>query len=319
MTFTLGRIANSVGLKSVSNSLNKKANDITNSLGTVTTEILANTVRHLRDGIDRHGGLARSNRAVLFLRTPEYSLFNKNYMSVAFGLSNGFVQSFLDDPRDIGILCETVTMPGSSLNTYDYSLMAHSQKMVSGFTNSEFSIGFIVTNDFFIPRMFKGWETSIIDRYSNRIKYKDSYTRDIYVVCYDDNNIPTYVLKIMKAFPIQQSEMTFDENDMNNYQKYTVTFSYEDFMEYSVSEMFGDLSDVVSDKLKSFSSIFENVNTSDENTLFGGKGSFGNITTEQLSNNTFNAIGNPTGTISSSELPIVKNPYNRFVKGVFQG
>lgn len=300
--FGLGKLTNSIGLGSFADSVNRKANNVTNSVGNVTSKIMANTVKDLRDGIDRHGSLARTNKFFVLLRTPESSLFNKNALSVAYGLSNGFVQSFLDDPRDIGILCESVTLPASNLNTFDYGLEGHSQKMVNGFNNTEFSMTFTVTNDYFIPRMFKGWETSIVNRKSNRIKYKDSYTRDIRVICYDDNNIPNYVLKISKAFPIQQSEMVFDKNDLNNYQRYTITFSYEDFEEYGVSELFGDLKDAVSDGLKSVTGFFNDISVDDSKKLFGG------ITSTPLPD-IFQAQGNPVGTITSSSLPVLNNQF----------
>lgn len=280
----LNKVVNGLGLGKISNTLNKTNNDVTNATGAVTTTILSNTVGHLRDAVDRKGGLSRVNKFVVFMKTPNYTLLNRDYVSVAYGLSNGFVQSFLDDVRDIGILCETATMPGSNLNTFDYGLVGHSQKMVSGFSNSEFSIGFIVTNDFFIPKMFKGWEQSIVNRKTNRIKYKDSYTRDIRIICYDDNNIPNYGLKIIKAFPIQQSEMNFDENEMNTYQKYNVTFSYENFEEYSIPDMLGDLSGAISDKLKGVSGLLENINVSDSQKLFGGD-------------------------ITSTPLPVLNNPF----------
>lgn len=299
----LNKVVNGLGLGKISNTLNKTANDVTNATGAVTTTILANTVGHLRDGIDRHGGLSRVNKFVVFMQTPNYTLLNKDYVSVAYGLSNGFIQSFLDDVRDIGILCETVTMPGSTLNTFNYGLVGHNQKMISGFSNSEFSIGFIVTNDFFIPKMFKGWEQSIVNRKTNRIKYKDSYTRDIRIICYDDNNIPNYGLKIIKAFPIQQSEMNFDENEMNTYQKYNVTFAYENFEEYSISDMLGDLSGAITDKLKGIGGLFENLNVSDSTKLFDG-----DITSTPLPK-IFQAQGNPLGTITSSSLPALNNPF----------
>jgi hypothetical protein len=297
MVFTLGKIANSVGLGKLSNSLNKTTNDLTNAAGKVTSEIMGNTVGHLRDAIDRKGGLARVNKFCVFMQTPNYTLFNKDYISVAYGLSNGYVQSFLDDVRDVGILCESVTMPGSTLNTFDYGLVGHSKKMVSGFSNTEFSIGFIVTNDFFIPKMFKGWEQSIVNRTTNRLKYKDSYTKDIRIICFDDNNIPNYGLKIVKAFPIQQSEMTFDENEMNTYQKYNVTFAYESFEEYDVADMLGDLSGAISSTLKGIGGLFENLNVSDSQKLFGSVGDL------------FQAQGNPIGTITSSSLPVQNNPF----------
>jgi hypothetical protein len=296
MVFTLGKIANSVGLKSLSNSVNKNLNDLTNATGKVTSEIMGNTVGHLRDTIDRKGGLSRVNKFCVFMQTPNYTLLNKDFVSVAYGLSNGYVQSFLDDVRDVGILCESVTMPSSNLNTFDYGLVGHSQKMVSGFNNTEFSIGFIVTNDFFIPKMFKGWEQSIVNRKTNRIKYKDSYTKDIRIICFDDNNIPNYGLKIIKAFPIQQSEMNFDENEMNTYQKYNVTFAYEDFEEYDVADMLGDLSGAVSKTLKGVGGLVENLNIFDTQKLFG------NVSATALPG-VFQPQGNPSGGITVTDLP----------------
>lgn len=285
----LGAISNSLGLNKLTDFTDSGLRNITKAAGKVTATILGNTADDLKAGINRHGSVARTNRFSVIMKTPDYNLFNQNAMSIAYGLSNGYVQSFLDDPRDIGIFCESVSIPSSNLSTFNYSLEKHSQTVVNGFTNSEFSISFIVTNDYFIPRMFKTWEKSIIDRKTNRVKYKNQYARDAFIVCCDDNNIPNYVVKIKGAFPITQSEMNFNETEMNAYVTYSVTFAYDDFEEYSISEMFGDLTDAVSSTLKSVGGFLENLNVPET------------ITSTSLPD-FFKAQGNSVGTITSTPL-----------------
>lgn len=229
---------------------------ITNFFGEVSSTLFANTSNALRSGVDRHGGLARTNRFAIFMKTPQYSIINENISSIAYGLSGGFIQSFFDDPRDLAILCESAVVPSSRLLTFDYQDIRNSQKMPYGYEVDDIELTFIVTNDYYIPKMFNIWMNhTILNRKTNRFNYKDDYTTDMYIIAFDQSNIPNYICRIDNAFPINMSAMNYDENDLNNYQRITLTFAYEDFKEYNLQDLFGDVSDVVDSGLNQFNEL----------------------------------------------------------------
>jgi hypothetical protein len=229
---------------------------ITKLVGNVASTLFSNTINDLRTGVDRHGGLARTNRFAIFMKTPQYSIINTNITSIAYGLSGGFIQSFLDDPRDLTILCESAVVPASTLLTFDYQDVRNKQKMPYGYEVNDIELSFIVTNDYYIPKLFNIWMNhTILDRKTNRFNYKDDYTTDMYIIAFDQKNIPNYICRVDNAFPINMSAMNYNENDLNNYQKITLTFAYEDFREFSLSDLIGDVSGVVDSGLSQFSEL----------------------------------------------------------------
>ena len=209
-------------------------------IGKLLANIFKTTATDLVQGTDRHGGLSRSNRFAVFMTTPRYSFFNTNISSVLYGIKDGFTpEAFFDDPRDIAILCESLSIPASRLNTIDYRDVRHTQKMPVSFTNDDVDMEFIVTNDHYAPRMFKLWENSIVNRETHRFKYRDTYVRDVYIVGMDVSGFPNYFCRLQDAFPVSISSIPFDNKKSDDVNRVTVSFTYKDWKEIGVEDVLG--------------------------------------------------------------------------------
>ena len=77
----------------------------------------------LKASIAAKGGVARTNRFNVIFTPPKQSLLNLKPEVLVGQLASGdtpSVRSLINDPRDISLLCESVSIPGRSISTIDY-------------------------------------------------------------------------------------------------------------------------------------------------------------------------------------------------------
>jgi len=83
----------------------------------------------LKSTIGRRGGLAKGNRFALYISHPakKPSLLNTDiegiFNNAARSLISGgslSLKSFIEDPRDMYLLCESVTIPGRQIATQEH-------------------------------------------------------------------------------------------------------------------------------------------------------------------------------------------------------
>tara|TARA_R110002167_G_scaffold8150_3_gene37783 strand:- start:4087 stop:4701 length:615 start_codon:yes stop_codon:yes gene_type:complete len=183
---------------------------------------MTNTIDNIKSTIGRHKGLARSNRFGVFI-TPPKSL-NK---------SSGQSESTAE-MRDMNLLCESCSMPGRQIQTFDVKYFRQDIKTAQGFINEDISITFNLTSDFFIKRIFDDWTNLIIDRESYKLNYGNVYKRDIEIYQLNSENEITYKVKMKNAFPISVQAVELG-NANGDVQQVTVEFTYEDFVEEEVA------------------------------------------------------------------------------------
>ena len=89
---------------------------------------------------------------------------------------------------------------------------------------------FILTNDYFIKKLFDSWLTSIFDVERYRAGYKKDFTCDIIIQQLNNKNIPVYGVKLEGAFPVTVNAINLDSGAENTVQKISVTMSYENYV-----------------------------------------------------------------------------------------
>jgi len=170
------------------------------------------TIDTLKSTIVRHGGLARSNRFDI-LMVPPAEAFNDT-----------------ESIRDINVLCETCSLPGRQIQTFEHAYFRQQIKVAESFINEDVSFTFNLTSDFFIKDIFDKWTNLIIDRNSYKKNYDSVYKRDVGIFQNDVQNKNVYGIKLINAFPISVQAIELDSSD-GEVQKVTVDFTYEDFEE----------------------------------------------------------------------------------------
>jgi hypothetical protein len=198
-----------------------------------------NSIDNLKATIAKKGGVAMQNRFQIFFTPPTAnsvkSLLNKDIKSLIGDLaknaiSGGSPKNVIPDPRDISILCEAVSFPGRQISTLDYIADRQAIKVPYSIINEDVSMTFILTNDYYMKKVFDTWASGIFDVENYRAGYKKDFVTDIVIQQLDQNNIPIYSVKLEGAFPTTVSAVNLDNNSENTIQKMTVTMSYENYV-----------------------------------------------------------------------------------------
>ena len=200
---------------------------------------IMNSIDNLKATISKKGGVAMQNRFQIFFQPPTAnsmkSLLNSDPKVLVGSLaknaiSGGSIKNMIPDPRDISILCESVNLPGRQITTIDYQAEKQSIKIPYSAINEDVTMSFILTNDYYMKKLFDDWQSAVFDMNRYRAGYKKDFTTDIVIQQLNQENIPVYGVRLEGAFPVTVSSINLDNNSENTIQKLNVTLSYENYV-----------------------------------------------------------------------------------------
>jgi len=183
----------------------------------------------LKGIFSKRGGVARANRFAIFMTPPNQSLLDLDLQgALSSALSGGFnPASMLNDPRDLALLCESCSLPGLEMTTLDYQTTSFPIKLPNGYNAPDVDFTFLLTNDYYVRKMFDNWLNLIMPRENYLLSYRDEYATDIIIQQLNEENVPVYGMRLEKAFPISQSAIELNQTSSDTLQKLTVSFTYE--------------------------------------------------------------------------------------------
>jgi len=193
--------------------------------------ILGKSINDLKSTLVKHGGNAMQNRFAVYMQPPAASLLNLDLQNIAVSLISGNFKagSLVNDPRDIGILCESCSLPGRQIMTMDYQAHDHSQKIPYGFFNEDVTFTFLLTHDYYVKKMFDKWSELVLNSQSYTVKYTNEYTTDVVIQQLNRDNLPVYGIVLQNAYPISFSSINLDNSAENSIQKFSVTMTFQNF------------------------------------------------------------------------------------------
>jgi len=185
----------------------------------------------LKSTISKKGGIARANRFRVIFTPPKTSLLNLNLETViSSAISGNFTaKNLINDPRDIDMLCDSVTIPGKQISTIDYQAQRESIKVPYGTIHDDVTLSFILTNDYYMKTVFDNWINNIVNNSTYTVAYKKDITTDVIIQQLDEKNTPIYGVKLRGAFPTTMNEIVLSNESENTIQKLNVSFSYDKY------------------------------------------------------------------------------------------
>jgi hypothetical protein len=131
--------------------------------------------------------------------------------------------------RDLEVLVTTASLPTRTLTTFDYGLYRNNAPFTSGYVNSDFTINFTLTQDYFARKIFDKWLNKIITKKDYLVSYPNQYKCDIGVrqLSNDKDETIIYEAKLKNCFPKGVSELGFDANG-DGLASLSVSFVYDD-------------------------------------------------------------------------------------------
>lgn len=187
------------------------------------------SIDNLKSTISKRGGLAKTNRFQILFTPPQGKLLSTEGLLGAI-TSGGGLKSMINDPRDISLLCETVTIPGRQIATLDYQANKQSVKIPYSFINEDVTCSFLLTNDYYMKTMFDNWLEQVFNTETYRAKFKKDFTSDVVIQQLNEKNIPVYGVRLENAFPTTVAGIALDNNSESAVQKISVTFSYDNYV-----------------------------------------------------------------------------------------
>jgi len=167
------------------------------------------------------------------MNPPTQTLLNFDAQGLLASAASGNfdIKSFVNDPRDIAILCESCSLPGRQITTIDYPEMGFRQsvKYTNGYINEDVTFTFHLTGDYYIKKMFDAWSNVCLDPETYTIPYDEEYKTDIIIQQLNEQNIPIYGVKLRNAFPISLGGIELSNASSDTTQRLTVTIAYDDF------------------------------------------------------------------------------------------
>jgi hypothetical protein len=190
------------------------------------------TIEDLKATISKKGGLARANRFRVIFTPPTQSLLNLNPQTIISSVISGnfSAKNLINDPRDIDILCDSVSIPGRQISTIDYIAEKQSVKIPYGELHDDVTCTFLLTNDYYMKTVFDSWIGSIVDIDQYSLAYKKDITTDVIIQQLDEENTPIYGVKLEGAFPTTVNDIELSNESENTIQKLGVSFSYDKYV-----------------------------------------------------------------------------------------
>lgn len=186
----------------------------------------------LKSLVSKKGGLAKANRFNVMFTPPTASLLNGNLQGIiSSAISGNFsAKNLVNDPRDISLLCDSVTIPGKQISTLDVQTVKQLVKVPYGYLTDDVSLSFLLTNDYHMKTMFDAWINNIVDNDKYCVAYKEDIVTDVIIQQLDEQNTPIYGVKLEGAFPVTMSEIPLSNESVNTISRLNVSFAYDRYV-----------------------------------------------------------------------------------------
>ena len=175
------------------------------------------------------------------------SLLNFNPANLLSNLISGQgvrIGDFIQDPRDIFLLCQSCTMPGKRIMTTEATHNHHNTKKPYSAATDEVTMTFLMTNDYYMKKYFDMWQEMIIDTSHEHYKafYKREYCSDVSIQQLSASNdvVPGYTIKLENAYPIQVGALELG-NSADGLMELSITWEYDNFRTVNMVDGFEDV------------------------------------------------------------------------------
>ena len=227
------------------------------------------SIDSMKSTINRRGGIARGNRFAVYVSHPSKgmnSLLNFNPANLLSNLISGQgvrIGDFIQDPRDIFLLCQSCTMPGKRIMTTEATHNHHNTKKPYSAATDEVTMTFLMTNDYYMKKYFDMWQEMIIDTSHEHYKafYKREYCSDVSIQQLSASNdvVPGYTVKLENAYPIQVGALELG-NSADGLMELSITWEYDNFRTVNMVDGFedvvGHMLGIGRDTLSTFNRLF---------------------------------------------------------------
>ena len=169
--------------------------------------------------------------------------------STAFGVLNNFLSEFHNDngyalpsrydviitspaagnARKVSMRCESLDLPGRSLNTStDSNMYGIAPEIVDGITfGGTLAMTFQASSDLEERVFFESWQEMAWDKGTWNVKYYKDYIKEIEIYVLDVKNTRRYGIKLFECYPKEIGPSSFDGGPASEIVKIPITMQYK--------------------------------------------------------------------------------------------
>lgn len=206
------------------------------------------SISNLKSTISKRAGLAVPNKFSIWFTPPTQTILNLDLQgSLAAAFSGTFdPRTLINDPRDVALLCESCSIPGKQISTLETSDIRQPIKIPYSIITEDVTFSFLLTNDYWIKKMFDLWTESIIQTEKYRSNYRNEFSTDVVIQQLNHKGIPIYAVKLLNAYPITVNSIELSNTSENTIQKLSITMTYENYRpEGSVNSVLSAINTII--------------------------------------------------------------------------
>lgn len=142
---------------------------------------------------------------------------------------------------DRNVLCVAANIPGTTINTVQRQYTMEPKMMANGYSNSDCTMTFYLTNTYVMREYFERWQQCIVMKGEKEKQVENNlaafyrggsgqtYQRDIKISQYSRNARRSYTCKLIDAYPVSISQIELNSQLQTAASEFTVTWSYRMF------------------------------------------------------------------------------------------
>ena len=132
------------------------------------------------------------------------------------------------DARKVSMRCESIDLPGRSLNTStDSNMYGIAPEIVDGITfGGTLAMTFQSSSDLEERVFFESWQEMAWDKGTWNVKYYKDYIKEIEIYVLDVTNTRRYGIKLMECYPKDIGASSFNASPASEIIKIPVTMAY---------------------------------------------------------------------------------------------
>jgi hypothetical protein len=167
------------------------------------------SITDFKAAVVRNKGLSKANRfKVIFTNIPGWD-----------GGTNGL--------GDLTVFCSSVSMPGKTIETLDYSLYRNKYKVPIGYMHDDVTITFNLSSNYLAKDALDKWQNYVIDENDYLLKYDAEYKKDINIYQLDESNKTVYSVKLINAYPVTVQAVDLSDDSSDTISTVSAVFSFD--------------------------------------------------------------------------------------------
>ncbi|MDD5151911.1 MAG: hypothetical protein PHC28_15765 [Flavobacterium sp.] len=139
-----------------------------------------------------------------------------------------YIENNINDNGLISLYCESCSMPGRTLLTYDHRQLSTPYRVpYSQSPYDPITMSFLTDSDFNTRTYFETWQGAVLNVGSNTVNYYDEFVSDMRIILINTDGYDSeYYVDLFECFPITigQVDLGYANGDIA---KIPITFSYK--------------------------------------------------------------------------------------------